>query len=210
MDAERGDLRICLVEIGQRIRDAGFLFVKAVVAGEGHDVEARIGQRVGDLDGRTEDRIAFDQLTVLDEDRLLIDAGQIILPDGGADIVEERREIIAALRRLCGPVNAVVDQIVAQRHERHAGLRRRFLHRLLLRLRLLHGRLCLRGRFFSRRGSALGGSLRVGHARRKRRLHDPHAAENDGGQQKQDQDKTQGKGGLFVRSCGHGAHILSD
>ena len=146
-----------------------------MVAGEGHDVEARIGQRVGDLDGRTEDRIAFDQLTVLDEDRLLIDAGQIILPDGGADIVEERREIIAALRRLRGPVDAVVDQIVSQRHERHAGLcclLCRLLCGLLLRLRLLYSRLSLLYRRLGRGRSRLGGSPCVGHTRRERRLHD--------------------------------------
>lgn len=171
-----------------------------MVAGEGHDVEARIGQRVGDLDGRTEDRIAFDQLTVLDEDRLLIDAGQIILPDGGTDIVEERREIIAALRRLRGPVDAVVDQIVSQRHERHAGLcclLCRLLCGLLLRLRLLYGRLCLLYRRLGRGRSRLGGSPCVGHTRRERRLHDPHPAENDGGKQKQDQDQAQRNGGLL-------------
>ena len=33
--------------------------------------------------------------------------------------------------------------------------------------------------------------------------------EYDGGKQKQDQDQAQRNGGLFVRGCGHGAHILS-
>ena len=212
VDAERGDLRVCLVEIGQRIRDAGFLFVIAVVAGEGHNIEACIGQRIGNLNRRAENRIAFNQVAVLDENRLLIDAGQIILLDGGADIVEERCEIIAALRRLGGPVDAVVDQIVAQCHERYAGfccLLRRLLCGLLLRIRLLYHRFSLYSRFFGRCGTCLGGSLCVGHARRKRRLYDPYSAENDSGKQKQDQNQAQRKGGLFIWSSGHDAHILS-
>ena len=204
------------MEVAERVGDAGLLFVEAVVPGEGHHIEARVRQRIGDLDGRAEDRIARDQRSILDQNGLLIDAGEVVLLHDGADIVKKRGEVVAALGRLGGPVDAVVDQIVAHRHQRDArGLRLRLGRRFRDRLRLRAGDGLFRGLYRQLRRSVrlAGDGCRrrpcIGLPRQKGLPHHPAAAENDGSQQKQDQDQTQGKGGLFVRLHGHRMHFLS-
>ena len=89
------------MEVAERVRDAGLVFVIAVVPGEGHNVEAGIRQRIGDLNRRAEDGVACNFAAILDQNRLLVDAGEVVLLHNGADVVKKRREVIAAVRRLC-------------------------------------------------------------------------------------------------------------
>ena len=126
--------------------------VEAVVGGGGHNVEPRLRQCVADGCGRAEIGIIAVLRRVLDVDRLLIDTGDVIGFDRWADVGVKGREVIFAARKLRRPVDTVVDEIVAHRHQRDAtGLRVRLRLRFGLRLRrdcaerLRPGRL-LRGR----------------------------------------------------------------
>ena len=142
---------------------------------------------------------------IFDEDRLLIDAGDVVALDGGLDVRIERREIIASVLRLRRPVDRVMDEVVAEGHERHS-VRLRRGGRFFLRRDLGNRRLCrvvlLRRLLHSRRGGGCGraGPFRVFIAA-------PHgkAAEHDGGEQQHDQDRAQRGGRFFLRTVGHTA-----
>ena len=151
MNAERCDVRVVLPPVAAGIENACFALIKAVVRCTGHDGKARLGQCVRHLRGRAEIGVVRVKRRVIDQNRLLIDAVNVILRNNRRDGLVERRKIIAARWELCRPVDGIVDQIIAQRHQRHARRlrfgfwlrlgRKRVWFRLWFRGRLCHLRL---------------------------------------------------------------------
>ena len=184
VNAKRCDVGIVLPPVAAGIENACLALIKAVVRCTGHDGKARLGQCVRHLRGRAEIGVVRVERRVAYQNRLLIDAGNVILRNDRRDGLVERRKIIAARWELCRPVDGIVNQIIAQRHQRHTrsfrlglgfrlcGKRLRFRLRFW-RLRLLHGGFLWSIRFSgdlrSCRVRCANGSGRAQHPKRTQR-----------------------------------------
>ena len=120
MDAERGNFGVVLAPVAAGIENTGLALVEAVVRRAGDNIKTGLCQRVGNLHGRAEARVVGIERGVTDQNGLLIDAGEVIALHHGRNRGIEGREVIPAFRQLCRPVDGVVNQIVAERHKRHA------------------------------------------------------------------------------------------
>ena len=131
--ADDRDLRILPPECHCVLNPAGELVI-AVVRSLGNDIEARVRQRCSNVHRSAEDRIVRVFLRVVDEDRLLVDAGQIGRLDLVADIPVEIVEIIGSVAVLPGLQHGRVHQIVAQAHQIHGRVRHALVRGGLLKV----------------------------------------------------------------------------
>ena len=109
VNAKRCDLRIVLPPVAAGIENTCLALVEAVVRRAGHNGKAGFRQRVRHLRGRAEIGVVRVERRVTDQNRLLIDAGNVILRNDRRDGLVERRKIIAARWELCRPVDGIVD-----------------------------------------------------------------------------------------------------
>ena len=101
VNAKRCDVGIVLPPVAAGIENACLALIKAVVRCTGDNGKAGFRQRVRHLRGRAEIGVVRVKRRVAYQNRLLIDAGNVILRNDRRDGRVKRREVISAIRQFC-------------------------------------------------------------------------------------------------------------